>query len=537
MLERLRILIQNRNATVGSPEEGKSCGPERGPAVSSSSLPKCGQSTSFCRTQTIIQESKGQSKTPSKLWGFSFCRANKEVSIGDGEKVRALWDCCKNCKISPHSSKPPEGKPPLPPPLPPPPQLGSRPNRLEAHSWMTHHSATLSNITADSSALSDTAASTVDTLDSATTSIPSIHSGQDSLLDVEIIMNSMQCAHRGEKMAFNNSEENISFLRAISASCLEARKSGKDTLDLPYTKAELAEALVMVMETLPGHSVPSGTLSYSMVTAYNLSKIKPPLDSELESCILRLALHGIFSMEIEQESSHSQALYKSSSDTMETMLKGLLYEVPTTSHLLFILKHINFWIHSPDVQERARAMRCSTVLLQYAIQLPDFQKTGELPALGYQVAQYGICITDPLEDVNHQAREAIKCLYQLLLHHMGLSPKEGGELWCRQSEETKLQAYMDTCRVGELFRKIFTEDQKRTFLQTSLLSMYDPLRRRSEAGVLLGYSLLGKADRLMGDKAEDMERNIYEQLFKLRTLRQVPEALQSIIPSKVDNDA
>ncbi|KAJ7335373.1 hypothetical protein JRQ81_013314 [Phrynocephalus forsythii] len=482
-LERLRIFVQNRNATVGSPEEGNSCGPQRGPAVPSSSFQEKEQSASVCKREPVTQDAEGPSKMPSRIWGFSFCRGNRDAAFGDGEKVRMLWDCCRNCKISPHGSKPPEGRLPLPPP----PQQGSKPDRLGVHGRTACQSAALSIITTtDSAAFSETGASTVDTLDSATPSIPSIDSGHDSLMDVEIILNTMQRAHSGDKVVFDNSEESIGFLRAISASCMEALQSGKDTLELPYTKAELAEVLVMVMETLPSYSVPSGTLSYSMVTVYNLSKIKPPLDSELESCILRLALHGIFSMDVDQEDSHSQALYKSSSDTMETMLKGLLSEVPTTSHLLFILRHLNFWIHSPDVQERTRAVRCSTVLLQYAVQLPDFEKTGELPALGHQVAQYGICITDSLEDVSHQAREAIECLYQLLLRHVGLNTREGGELWCQLSEERKLRAYLDTCRVGE---------------------------------------------------AEDMEREIYEELFRLRTLRQVPEALQSIIPRKVDHDA
>ncbi|KAH0628392.1 hypothetical protein JD844_009484 [Phrynosoma platyrhinos] len=526
MLERLRVLIQNRDASVGIPEEGNSSRLERLAAISSASFSSHGQRTDNCRKQTMDPEAKVQGKAPSRLLSFHFCRANKDISVGDGKNTRTLWDCCKNCKINPQGAKPKEKEKQKP-------ESCSKLDRLETHSKTAHHSTAISTTT-ESTIGSETAISIDDTLESTIPSFQSIQSDHASLLDVEIIMSVMECAHNEEKTFADNNEENIGFLRAISTTCIATLKSGQDTLDLPYTKAELAEVILMIMETLPSYSVPSFTLSCSMLAVYHLSKIKPPLDRELESCILRLTFHGVFSMQTDQGDSHSQALYKSSSDTMETMLKGLLSEVPTTSHLLFILEHISFWIHSHDIQERSRAIKCSTLLLRHAVRLPDFEKSGELPALGHQVAQFGIYISDSVEDVSHYAREAVKYLYQLLLHQMGLGTREAGGLWCQTSENKKMLDYIDTRTVGEvrkepsrLFGKIFTEDQKRTFLQTSLLSMYDPLRRKSEAGILLVYSLLGKAGELMGDTPEEVEKKIYKQLFKLRTLREVPEALQS----------
>nr|XP_008101697.1 PREDICTED: maestro heat-like repeat-containing protein family member 7 [Anolis carolinensis] len=473
----------------------------------------------------MAPETKVQGKTPSRLWNFHSCRANRDISVGDGESTRILWDCCKNCKINPHGAKPKEGKKQKP-------EQSCNMNRIEVPSIIPQTSAAITFTT--DSILGTVMEASIDTLDSPTPSFLSVHSEQTSLLDVEVIMGIMEYAHSEEKTFTESNEENINFLRAVSATCLAALKNGQDTLDLPYTKAQLVEVVLMVMETLPCHSVPSFTLSCAMLAVYNLSKIKPPLDRELESCILRLALHGIFSMETEPENSHSQALYKSSSDTMETMLRGLLSEVPTTSHLLFILEHINFWIHSHDVQERSRAIKCSTSLLRHAIRIPDFEKSGELPALGHQVAQFGVCISDSMEEVSYSAREAIRYLYLLLLHQMGLSTGETGKLWCQTPENKKMLDYLDIRRVGELFGKIFTEDQKKTFLRTSLLATYDPLRRKSEAGILLVYSLLGKAEELMGDTSRVIEKKIYKQLFKLRTLREMPVALQSLIPNKGD---
>ncbi|XP_034953050.2 uncharacterized protein LOC118075254, partial [Zootoca vivipara] len=376
------------------------------------------------------------------------------------------------------------------------------------------------------SAISSAVISSFSTLESAIQSMPSLYSEQENLSDLDIIVNMMETTNCGGEQSFLDNEENISFLRALSASCLAAQKNGKDTLDLPYTKNELVEALLMVMETLPVHSVPSFLLSCSMLTVYNLSKMKPPFDPDQLSGILRLALHGIFNMETDLENPHSQALYQSSADTMETMLKSLLSEVPTTSHLLFMLEHINFWIHSHNPQERSRSVLCSTTVLRHALLLPEFNKSSELPALGHHVAQFGICITDTMEGVSNQARLTISCLYELLLHQMGLSVSEAEELWCHNYEDQKMLAYMDSCRVGEVFGNIFTEDQKRTFLETSLLAIYNPELRIREAGILLLFSHLGKANEIMGDKAEDIADKIFEQIHKLQILREVPEALQ-----------
>ncbi|XP_026569233.1 uncharacterized protein LOC113444615 [Pseudonaja textilis] len=520
VLERLRILIQNRNTNVGATEEGNNCSPERQPATFSASATEGGQRTgSRPRSPT-----RGLEKSPTRSRAFHFCRASRDTSISDGEKVRTFWTCCSNCKISPQGFKPQAEKQQTKP--------CSKSDQMDNYSKQANSFAISVATESTNTRRSDTTISTADTVDSTCLSFISAESEQPShLLDVEAIVTLMEYAHREDKQFLDNHEENIGFLRAISASCVAAQKSGQDTLDLPYTKNQLTEALVMVMETLPSHSVPSFILSCSMLAVYNLSKMKPPLASELETGILRLALHGIFSMETQTTDPHSVALYRSSFDTMDIMLKGLLSETPTTSHLLFILEHVNFWIRSQDPQERFRAINCSISLLRHVNQQSDFEKSGGLPGLGHQVAQFAVCITDSVEEVSYQARDAISCLYQFLLNHMGLSMMEAGELWCQETEDKKMLAYLDACRVGELFRNIFTEGQKRAFLQTSLLAIYDPLMRISQAGILLVYSLLGKTAELMQKSAEDVEKEIYKQLHKLRILREVPEALQNFLPN------
>ncbi|XP_034266500.1 uncharacterized protein LOC117661592 isoform X2 [Pantherophis guttatus] len=520
MLERLRILIQNKNANVEATEEGNNCSPDRRTATSSVSASQGGQPMGSRQRSPA----RGLEKSPARSRAFHFCRASRDNSISDGEKVRTFWTCCSNCKISPQGFKPQAEKQQIKP--------CPKSDRMENYSKQANSFAISVATESTNTRRSDTTISTADTVDSTCLSFISAESEQPShLLDVEAIVTLMEYAHREDKQFLDNHEENISFLRAISASCVAAQKCGQDTLDLPYTKNQLTEALVMVMETLPSHSVPSFILSCSMLAVYNLSKMKPPLASDLETGILRLALHGIFSMETQTTDPHSVALYRSSFDTMDMMLKGLLSEAPTISHLLFILEHVNFWIRSQDPQERFRAINCSISLLRHVNQQPNFEKSGKLPGLGHQIAQFAVCITDSVEEVSYQARDAINCLYQLVLNDMGFSTMEAGELWCQETEDKKMLAYLDACRVGEIFRNIFTEGQARAFLQTSLLAMYDPLMRISQAGILLVYSLLGKTAELMRESAEDVEKEIYKQLHQLRILREVPEALQNFLPN------
>ncbi|XP_053151882.1 uncharacterized protein LOC128344892 isoform X1 [Hemicordylus capensis] len=435
--------------------------------------------------------------------------------------MKTLWHCCRNCKVSPQDHKPLEAKQELNP--------DSKTERLGVSG--TDRLGFSSGSLETKGTESDLADSSEGTLDYSFSTVPSTELDPSVLHDADTITNVMENIKIGEQSFLDNSEETICFLRSISACCVAAHKSGRNTLELPYSKAELTEAIVIVLETLPIHSVPSSILSCCILAVYNLSKIKPPLDSELESCVLRLALHGIFNMETLADA-HSQALYRSSSDTMNIMLKGLLAELPTTSHLLFMLEHISFWLHSKYAQERYRAMKCITSLLRHAVFLMNFDRYDELPALGHHVAQLGICITDSAEDVSRQAREAISCIYELLLHQMRLNMNAARALWSSETEDNrKLLAYLDTCKVGEVFRKIFTEDQKRAFLQTALLATYDPLLRKSEAGILLVFSLLGKANELLGEEVGEIKKLIFKQLHKLRTCKEVPEALQSLILS------
>ncbi|XP_074928150.1 maestro heat-like repeat-containing protein family member 7 [Chelonoidis abingdonii] len=153
-------------------------------------------------------------------------------------------------------------------------------------------------------------------------------------------------------------------------------------------------------------------------------------------------------------------------------------------------------------QERARAIRSSTALLRYAVTLPEFDISAEFPRMGHHVAQLALFVSDPDKDISRQAREGTYQLYQLLLQQRGLTIHEAEDLWCHDwHQDSRLLGYKNTARVGEVFGKFFSEGQRKYFLQTAMLAINDPLLHVRQAGLLLTYSILGEAQKWMGDKA------------------------------------
>ncbi|CAM2117322.1 unnamed protein product [Caretta caretta] len=142
----------------------------------------------------------------------------------------------------------------------------------------------------------------------------------------------------------------------------------------------------------------------------------PALEPELETHLLRAALHAVFTLGMEKDTTQVQDLHRVLPDLLDSMLGNLLAESPDTDRLHYILEHINYWIMSRVSQERARAIRSSTALLRFTITLPEFDNSAEFPRMGHHVAQLALFISDPDKDISQQAREGVYRLYQLLLH-------------------------------------------------------------------------------------------------------------------------
>ncbi|XP_037769249.1 maestro heat-like repeat-containing protein family member 1 isoform X3 [Chelonia mydas] len=179
--------------------------------------------------------------------------------------------------------------------------------------------------------------------------------------------------------------------------------------------------------------------------------MKPALEPALETHLLRAALHSVFTLGTEKDTTDIQALHKVIPEVLDAMLGNLLAESPDTDRLHFILEHVNLWVVSRVSQERARAIRSSTALLRYTVTLPEFDISAEFPRMGHHVAQLALFVSDPDKDISRQAREGTYRLYQLLLQQRGLTIHDAEDLWCYDwHQDRRLLGYKNTARVGEV---------------------------------------------------------------------------------------
>ncbi|CAM2105986.1 unnamed protein product [Caretta caretta] len=284
----------------------------------------------------------------------------------------------------------------------------------------------------------------------------------------------------GAAALFQDEAQQLMFLHAIHPACLAAQQRGQDTLEPQCCKAAVVERIVELIENLSDDSPPSTVLANSLIAVGILSTMKPVLEPELETHLLRAALHAIFTLGTQVQALHKSPQTQPGSTTS--------WSTPTSGS-------------SRVCQERARAIRSSTALLRSTITLPEFDNSAEFARMGHHVAQLAVFIGYPAKDISQQAREGVYWLYQLLLHQRGLTIHEAEDLWCWDwHQDSRLLGYRNTARVGEVFRKFFSEEQRRSFLRTALLAIHDPLLRVCQAGLLLTYFLLGEAQQLVGDK-------------------------------------
>ncbi|KAG6933169.1 hypothetical protein G0U57_019967 [Chelydra serpentina] len=75
-----------------------------------------------------------------------------------------------------------------------------------------------------------------------------------------------------------------------------------------------------------------------MAAVCHLSKLKPPLDLELESRLLRVVLYNVFSMGTGKDTTLFQVLHKRYENSLDIMLSSLLLETPNTDKLQHLLK-------------------------------------------------------------------------------------------------------------------------------------------------------------------------------------------------------
>ncbi|XP_075770509.1 uncharacterized protein LOC142823386 isoform X2 [Pelodiscus sinensis] len=292
------------------------------------------------------------------------------------------------------------------------------------------------------------------------------------------------------------------FLLAVTPACLAALQRGEDTLAPRCCKDTMVARIVEIMEDSP----PPLVLADCLNAACSLSTLQPPLRAQLLSPLLTAAVGQTVSGDWQQEPIHTQQFIRALPYDLQALLASLLAESPDTARLQLIMEHLSPWLESRLPQERARALRSTTALLGVATTLPGFDNSADWPRMGHHVAQLGLFISDPSEDVSRLAREGVHSLYQLLLHHRGLNIHQAEDLWCRHYyKERWVLAHSNSVRVGEVFGQLFTAEQENCFLDKALLAARSPLRRPSQAGLVLAHALHGQAHQLLEYMQEDTQ--------------------------------
>ncbi|CAM5138332.1 unnamed protein product [Natator depressus] len=181
--------------------------------------------------------------------------------------------------------------------------------------------------------------------------------------------------------------QQLTFLHAIYPMCLAAHQRGQDTLEPHCCKVAVVERIVELIEELPDDSPPGAILANCLIAVGNLryrdslaqfpsrqccsgpwlgvtvpptprsppeGTMTPTLEPELETHLLRAALHAVFTLSMEKDPTQVQDLHRVLPDILDAMLGNLLAESPGTNRLHYILEgwfHIIQTIYGCDLRE------------------------------------------------------------------------------------------------------------------------------------------------------------------------------------------
>ncbi|XP_059571089.1 uncharacterized protein LOC132244097 isoform X2 [Alligator mississippiensis] len=187
-----------------------------------------------------------------------------------------------------------------------------------------------------------------------------------------------------------------------------------------------------------------------------------------------------------------------------------------------------FWMEAVDAQHRALGMRASTTLMSFAaLLLPHFEGSPDVPEVGDMAARLGLSISDPEETIGCDAVESLYWLTRILLHQRGQDMRGADEMFGEcPLEPSQVQCYRDLARVGEVLREILSEEQKRSFLQRTILAIHHGRMHVKTPALLFLYAILGETSLLIGDKEEEVPGRIVRKLVLMKCCHELPKELQ-----------
>ncbi|XP_060538605.1 maestro heat-like repeat family member 5 isoform X2 [Pantherophis guttatus] len=217
------------------------------------------------------------------------------------------------------------------------------------------------------------------------------------------------------------------FMRSIIMITKAVANSRRQDLDLPQ-KQELVTNIVEVIEDEPARPLSIENLHQAIITITCMSRMKPPLNSEMRSKVVRKSIQKVFSLPAylvtklnvngPGQPAQTQDFYDQMVTTCNTMLTALLSEAPNLDSLQDVLTHINPWIESPKRHERERAIKSIRHLLKFVSENVNFDPTGDFSLLGQLVALLGLHVGDTSKEVGQTSAEAAYHLHHLIMSKM-----------------------------------------------------------------------------------------------------------------------
>uniref|UniRef100_A0ACB8F6K6 Uncharacterized protein n=1 Tax=Sphaerodactylus townsendi TaxID=933632 RepID=A0ACB8F6K6_9SAUR len=152
-----------------------------------------------------------------------------------------------------------------------------------------------------------------------------------------------------------------------------------------------------------------------------------------------------------------------------------------------------------------KAVSLGSALLHFALHL--LSKNVAEPLVGSWVAHLAVSLADPEPEIRRRVREAVRCLYMLLLCQGGLSGRAAPLVWHLGKGQPWRHRCLNLTRVGEGLGPHLPPSQEAEYLKASwaMVGRLDQEWVRV-GGLFLTYSLLGQAYGIM--EAEE-ESNFY----------------------------
>ncbi|XP_053099654.1 probable proline--tRNA ligase, mitochondrial isoform X4 [Hemicordylus capensis] len=290
---------------------------------------------------------------------------------------------------------------------------------------------------------------------------------------------------------------------------------------------QLAKQIMTQISDLPLDTIDSDSVvlrCQGMQLTEDLSKVESffwAREKLLHICIASIfALPPVDTLQRKAEEKVGvQALYDQIEQALQTTLKCLLSERPSTNDLLVLLNHLAPWMTSEQEHERARAVSAYISLLECAATDPTLYMSDEFHKLGLLIGQLCLRIFDSDMTIGSQAMKGIYFLYSIIQHQKDIN-MEVESLDAEQYEiyKGKLGTYVplnpgqNVSQIIKEFEPFLTSRQMTELLLTAIGCLKESNRKTMVASYTITHVILEEYKHHLSKQIPEIVDKIYLQL-------------------------